>query len=768
MNIPPQKMNIFDHPKFYTHLTYLVIWGILPNIVVDPPLMQRMLMVNSKEQARNKFLGVSVLHTAIIIIVGIIGLCCIVLYPKIESKNILYFAINDLVSNPWIKACVMSGLIAVVMSTADSYMHSAGITLSHDIIAPIFKNNIKKNEVLYARISTLLIAVCSIIIALKAEYFVTLNMWATKITVPILFGPMILGIIGVKGSKKSLISSMIFGIGIFLILNRYLPTNMKLLAIPSSMVANILAFLLIHIFENNGIVLASRGQEEVKKKNKKWSPSIDSLMKFIINNFPTPSRLYRYSKESVMKYGSHHILFGIFCCVNFTLPYFLWDHPNKEIFDLMTFLRLIGGVMAGLLIVRNQWKEFLKPYFHVFWHITLCFCLPFITTFMVLLSKGSVIWLVHVSISIFFLILLVSGGMFLIILPTGIFFALWFYKVYFGNINLASLGFDVNYNLIYVFTFSTVISLLFAYRKRLFYLIRGNQGINLGGALSHELKNCGFQSLPTAQLVAEYAKMGQEKTVNGQQGYFTEKRIHENVISFAEETAHHMQETINISETFDKIFREFKDSIANPIVTKARNVVEKTIKEFHFASSKQKEMVKLDLINDFYAKIPKEAFSYVLNNIIRNAFKHGNPSEIKIWLENNKIHIWDNGIGISPSQQLKIFEMYHTTGDKKSSGIGLAFSKQLVESCYGEIWVESESEGINTYTEFIIKLPEVSSSEIDKTNLEDIAKEGLSKGVELTQLKTAKEMLRNKEPITKIKKYTGLTDPEIQEIRREL
>ena len=51
----------------------------------------------------------------------------------------------------------------------------------------------------------------------------------------------------------------------------------------------------------------------------------------------------------------------------------------------------------------------------------------------------------------------------------------------------------------------------------------------------------------------------------------------------------------------------------------------------------------------------------------------------------------DNGIGISPEYQDRIFELFEKLNvQTEGTGIGLALVKRIVESQGGRIWVESE------------------------------------------------------------------------------
>ncbi len=89
----------------------------------------------------------------------------------------------------------------------------------------------------------------------------------------------------------------------------------------------------------------------------------------------------------------------------------------------------------------------------------------------------------------------------------------------------------------------------------------------------------------------------------------------------------------------------------------------------------------------------------VLANLIDNAVKFTDDeshSSVKVgWQEADGLwEIWvqDNGVGIAPEDQEKIFGLFQRLGksDAPGTGVGLALAKRIVDYHGGRIWVESE------------------------------------------------------------------------------
>lgn len=198
----------------------------------------------------------------------------------------------------------------------------------------------------------------------------------------------------------------------------------------------------------------------------------------------------------------------------------------------------------------------------------------------------------------------------------------------------------------------------------------------------------------------------------------------------------------NYSDRLDKKGKQYLDHIMSSAVrmetlisdlltfSKIGHMVPKI--ERHFSS----DIVK-DVISDLHARLKKkgveldvaddlpeiscdrERLYQVFQNLIVNAIKFTPTSEgprIEIGYEDkeefHQFYVKDNGIGIDPQDQQKIFEKFERLEeeeDEEGTGLGLAIVKRIVNSHGGRVWVESEK-GKGTIFYFTFrKDPHVSS-----------------------------------------------------------
>ncbi|BAX79093.1 hybrid sensor histidine kinase/response regulator transcription factor [Labilibaculum antarcticum] len=133
--------------------------------------------------------------------------------------------------------------------------------------------------------------------------------------------------------------------------------------------------------------------------------------------------------------------------------------------------------------------------------------------------------------------------------------------------------------------------------------------------------------------------------------------------------------------------------------------------EFMANNSNKKLQVTFDCPN-VYVTVDKDKLEKILNNLLNNSFKfteQGDTIQVEYTCvdRNLILKVTDTGRGITEDDLPFVFERFYQSKLKHSeytggSGIGLAFTKRLVEMHYGSISAESE---LNKGTTITVRLP---------------------------------------------------------------
>ncbi|MBE0508991.1 MAG: hypothetical protein IBX50_20115 [Marinospirillum sp.] len=146
---------------------------------------------------------------------------------------------------------------------------------------------------------------------------------------------------------------------------------------------------------------------------------------------------------------------------------------------------------------------------------------------------------------------------------------------------------------------------------------------------------------------------------------------------------------------------------AAQLVDEALVYLQPIIKESDATITRQGEWPKLLISHNEGVRL--------FQNLISNALKYHAPEEApKVLLEARLLDqqwlfiIEDQGIGIAPDQQsrlFKVFQRLHARTEYEGNGIGLAVCRKIVERHGGRIWVESEGAGKGSRFCFTLPAP---------------------------------------------------------------
>jgi signal transduction histidine kinase len=182
----------------------------------------------------------------------------------------------------------------------------------------------------------------------------------------------------------------------------------------------------------------------------------------------------------------------------------------------------------------------------------------------------------------------------------------------------------------------------------------------------------------------------------------------EEYISIIQFNAKQMQHLISSVYEFTRINKEDIDLTKfNP-----EDLINDILKILHIPISEKKADIVLQL--ELPQIISNRGMLFiVLRNLVENSLKYNNSEKPKIIIrleDADKMLLWtikDNGIGIDPRYQQRIFELFkrlHNRESYEGSGLGLSISKKIIHKLQGEIGVISaENEG----AEFWFTLPKI-------------------------------------------------------------
>ena len=144
-------------------------------------------------------------------------------------------------------------------------------------------------------------------------------------------------------------------------------------------------------------------------------------------------------------------------------------------------------------------------------------------------------------------------------------------------------------------------------------------------------------------------------------------------------------------------------------------LIPEVVDAFQELAKEKQIMIKIDIPNKapLFVEGDAEKIGIALRNLVKNALTFSNEGgQVRVRAEEVpgyvKISVIDNGIGITTSDQEKIFQRFyqvekHMTRTHGGMGLGLSITKNMVEMHGGRIWVESV-EGKGSRFTFLLPL----------------------------------------------------------------
>jgi two-component system CAI-1 autoinducer sensor kinase/phosphatase CqsS len=213
-----------------------------------------------------------------------------------------------------------------------------------------------------------------------------------------------------------------------------------------------------------------------------------------------------------------------------------------------------------------------------------------------------------------------------------------------------------------------------------------NSPLDTMGIMAHELRT----PLATMQLIGE-ALRNEAPAHPGEGGERLEQlaqRVHNLV--------RNMNHQIDMQMTNARLMR----LAAHAERLSAADLVQRAITNYPFRSSRERQCVVIRVYSDFHFVGSERLFSQVIDNLTKNAlrslaaaFSASRPGDLLIEIgahgARGRIVFTDNGVGMEPELQARIFQPFFSTDRGTGHGLGLAFCQRVVHAAQGSIRVKS-------------------------------------------------------------------------------
>ncbi len=188
------------HIKITSNDIFIMLGMLLYFIPCEAPFIQRVLMQKKKENILKSFCITGALSVVFYVVIIIIGfLSRIQITDTNQNLELLDFASKNL--GIGLTGVMICSILAVIMSTADSYLNTTSVIIAKDFIYKVFPNF--NGNLLILRGVGLFVGFTVLPIALKNYKIHDIVFFVSNFSHPIILVPLILGFLGIKTNKAT-------------------------------------------------------------------------------------------------------------------------------------------------------------------------------------------------------------------------------------------------------------------------------------------------------------------------------------------------------------------------------------------------------------------------------------------------------------------------------------------------------------------------------------------------------------------------------------
>jgi Na+/proline symporter/signal transduction histidine kinase len=696
--------NVFDFSNSrFINTLFLLLFFLIP--CFQPVFFQRILMAKNTIQGKNAFLIAGVVCLVLFLVISWVGILLLANNPNLDPDNLLSHIILNY-NYTGLKGLTAVGILAIIMSSADSYINSSSVLFTNDILKPL---NLKKirlvNDLNIASSFAFFTGITGFILAFKGNSVLEQLLLIFSFYLPVVSTTLILTILGFRSTNRS----VLIGMAASVITVIYFKIFSEIETIIPGMLANLICLIGSHyILGEQGGWVGIKNPSSLNMIRSNRRIKIKSIVNYIYNfNFIT------FCKQNAPKEDYIYSIFGIFCIISvFSTMYSMPTELQQQNDVIIKFIYHTVLIISTVFITYPVWPPLLKQekFIVLTWNIAIPYVLVFSPTLLVIISNFGQFQLMILMLNMLIIALLLRWQISIFLIFITAFASISFYKWYMGlnslDLNLGTLQFKIMYCLLLV---SSILLIFLKPKQELQekteqksdYLAHKLDDQTLELKKSLELKQEFLRNLEheSRTPITGISSMGQVLWDNYDKLSERQRRQGVKDIAKSSERLNSLISNIlNLSKLSGLNYQlkiediNFSELVYERVKTCKKLYTEDKYKDFQ-------ELI-LDIADNIIASCDKDYITTAIDNIVINAMQYCTYGKITIILYQNEqeviFKVQDEGIGIPKEELYDVFGAFTVSSKTKTPaggrGVGLALSKKVVDLHNGRIWAKQNSD----------------------------------------------------------------------------
>ena len=210
-SVPATHFTFLGTDKTLLQFISLFLTFLLGETLIQPYVQRLLLSKEAAHTARGTFWS-GIFSFPFFAITGFIGIIALTINPDLNPNLALPFVVTEVLPIG-LKGLVIAGVIAIVMSSADSFLIGASVAFTHDVVKPLRSKEMdEKQELIVARIFNIFVGILAVIVAIKIKSILDILIYSYNFWSPVILVPLVAAILGVKANVKHFIAGALAGI----------------------------------------------------------------------------------------------------------------------------------------------------------------------------------------------------------------------------------------------------------------------------------------------------------------------------------------------------------------------------------------------------------------------------------------------------------------------------------------------------------------------------------------------------------------------------